>query len=100
MKSFHHSGFADPGTLLRAKQAAGASIGVCIPTLNEEGTIARIVSCLRGALVERVPLLDELLVIDSGSTDRTRELAAESGATVHLASSILPGAGPRTGKGE
>lgn len=100
MKTFHHSDFADAERLLAAKRSQSTSISLCIPTLNEEGTIARIVSCLREALVERVPLLDELVVIDSGSTDRTRELAAESGAAVHLAPEILPGQGERSGKGE
>lgn len=100
MKTFHHHDFSDAGRLLEAKQHQGVTLSVCIPTLNEEGTIARIVSCLREALVEEVPLLDELVVIDSGSTDRTRELAAESGAAVHLAPEILPQLGERTGKGE
>jgi glucosyl-3-phosphoglycerate synthase len=100
LKTFHHSHFADPATLLAAKRAQATTLSLCIPTLNEEGTIARIVSCLRTTLIEQVPLLDELVVIDSGSTDRTRELAAESGADVHLASDILPERGQRTGKGE
>ncbi len=100
LKTFHHTDFADPQRLLAAKRAQSTSLSVCIPTLNEEGTIARIVSCLREALVDRVPLIDELVVIDSGSTDRTRELAAESGAAVHLAADILPDHGNRTGKGE
>lgn len=100
MKAFHHSDFADPLDLLERKQAGRLTVSVCIPTLNEEGTIARIVSCLHEELVLRTPLIDELIVIDSGSTDRTRELAVESGATVHLASNILPGEGPACGKGE
>ncbi|BCX50236.1 glucosyl-3-phosphoglycerate synthase [Haloferula helveola] len=100
MKTFHHHDFADPAALLATKQASGTSISVCIPTLNEEGTIARIISCLRDSLVESVPLIDELVVIDSGSTDRTRLLAEESGAVVHLANDILPFHGKRTGKGE
>lgn len=100
MKTFHHLDFADPVPLLETKRAARLRISVCIPTLDEEGTIARIVDCLRVSLVERCPLIDELMVIDSGSTDRTRELAAESGAEVHLASNLLPDQGHRTGKGE
>ena len=100
MKTFHHAEFSDPAALLAEKQRQGLSLSLCIPTLNEEGTIARIVACLREALVLKVPLLDELVVIDSGSTDRTRELAAESGASVHLASRILPDHGDRIGKGE
>lgn len=100
MKTFHHREFADLDALVAAKRRRGESISLCIPTLNEEGTIARIVECLREALIERRPLLDELVVIDSGSTDRTRALAAEAGAEVALAAEILPDRGLRTGKGE
>ena len=58
------------------------------------------VSVLKEALVEQHRLLDELVVIDSGSTDRTRQLAADAGAEVVLAADILPFHGHRTGKGE
>lgn len=100
MKTFHHHAFSDLGALVDEKRASGLSVSLCIPTLNEEGTIARIVETLRVELVERHPLLDELVVIDSGSTDRTRTLAAEAGAEVRLAEEILPFRGRRTGKGE
>ncbi|MGB6220213.1 glucosyl-3-phosphoglycerate synthase [Haloferula sp.] len=100
MRTFHHHDFADLGSLISEKEAKGLSVSLCIPTLNEEGTIARIVECMRRELVDSRPLLDELIVIDSGSTDRTRTLAAEAGAQVIEASSILPFQGKRTGKGE
>ncbi len=100
MKAFHHLHFADIAALAADKQAAGLTASLCIPTLNEEGTIARIVETLRTALIDAHPLLDELVVIDSGSTDRTRELAADAGAEVVLASDLLPFQGTRAGKGE
>lgn len=78
----------------------GLTASLCIPTLNEEGTIARIVETLRAALIDQHGILEELVVIDSGSTDRTRELAANAGADVFLASDILPFHGIRSGKGE
>ncbi len=99
-RSFHHRDFADLPALVAAKEAAGLRVSLCIPTLNEEGTIARIVSVLREELLEKHPLLDEIAVIDSGSTDRTRALAAEAGAEVVGAAQILPFHGHRTGKGE
>lgn len=99
-RSFHHRDFADLSALVAAKEAAGLRVSLCIPTLNEEGTIARIVSVLREELLEKHPLLDEIAVIDSGSTDRTRALAAEAGAEVVPAAEILPFHGHRTGKGE
>ena len=99
-RSFHHHDFSDIPALVAEKEAAGLRISLCIPTLNEEGTIARVVSVLRGELLDKHAVLDELVVIDSGSTDRTRSLAAEAGAEVVLAEHILPFQGQRSGKGE
>ncbi|QJE94240.1 glucosyl-3-phosphoglycerate synthase [Luteolibacter luteus] len=99
-RAFHHRDFSDLPALVAAKEAAGLRVSLCIPTLNEEGTIARVVSVLRDELLEKHPLLDELVVIDSGSNDRTRALAADAGAEVILASDILPFQGHRMGKGE
>ncbi|MBK1828803.1 glucosyl-3-phosphoglycerate synthase [Haloferula rosea] len=100
MKSFHHQSFADLARLVEAKQESRQTISLCIPTLNEEGTIARIVETVRHALIDKFPLLDELVVIDSESTDRTRMLAADAGAEVFLSRDILPFQGTRLGKGE
>ncbi len=50
--------------------------------------------------MERYPLIDEFAVIDSGSTDRTREIAASFGADVYLSADILPESGFKRGKGE
>lgn len=96
-RNFHHSAFADVHQL--ADQKTGR-ISICIPTLDEEETIGVIVSEIRRELMDAVPLVDELLVIDSGSTDRTRETAADAGATVHLSAEIAPEHGTYRGKGE
>ncbi|MFT4177033.1 MAG: glucosyl-3-phosphoglycerate synthase [Luteolibacter sp.] len=95
--TFHCHQFADARALLKLKNEP---ITVCIPTLNEAETIGPIVETLRRELMLDVPLVDELLVIDSGSTDATRDLAASAGATVHLASDIAPEHGHHRGKGE
>lgn len=70
-------------------------ISCVIPTLNEAATIARVLGALR-----KNPLVDEWVVVDSGSTDATREVAKAAGATVHLAGAIRPEFGPAVGKGE
>ncbi len=98
--TYHHSDFSDLSALLRAKEKAGLVISVCIPTLDEEKTIGKVIHLLKSVLQDRYPIVDELAVIDSGSSDRTREIAAESGADVYLSHEILPETGFKRGKGE
>jgi len=95
MKTFHHGEFADAAALARQKR--GRTISVCVPTLNEEDTIGDVVRALAGGLEG---FADEIAVVDSGSEDRTREVAAAAGARVFLAADVLPEAGPARGKGE
>jgi len=98
--TFHYSEFWDIRALVREKERKGLTLSLCIPTLNEEKTIGKEVVILRSELMERYPLVDELAVIDSGSTDDTRAVAASFGADVYLASEILPEEGDKRGKGE
>ena len=98
--TFHHSEFWDMQELVRAKREAGLSISLCIPTLNEERTIGKEIIVFKSELMDRYPLLDEFAVIDSGSSDRTLEIAASYGADTYLASEILPRHGSKPGKGE
>jgi len=98
--TFHYSQFSDLPALIREKNRQGLTISLCIPTLNEEQTIGREVTLFRSELQDRYPLLDEIAVIDSGSTDRTLATAAAAGADVYLAADILPEMGHRQGKGE
>ena len=98
--TFHHSDFEDLEALVEMKKKKGLSISLCIPTLNEEKTIGKEVVIFRSELMSRHELLDEIAIIDSGSTDRTREIAESFGADVYLASDILPEIEPKRGKGE
>src|SRR6478672_325782 len=97
-RRFHHQQFADAKALAGLKNSQRVS--VCIPTLNEAETIGEIVSTLRSTLVEDSGLVDEILVIDSGSDDATREIAAARGASVHLSAEIAARHGSHSGKGE
>ena len=99
-RTFHHSAFWDLRALVEAKEKAGLMISLCLPALNEEATIGKEIVILKSELKDRYPLLDEIAVIDSGSTDRTREIAADFGADVYLAEDHLPECGVRRGKGE
>ncbi len=98
--TFHHGDFWDVRALVEEKERKGLRVSLCIPTLNEEKTIGKEIVIFRSELVERYPLVDEIAVIDSGSTDNTREIAAAFGAEVYLASDILPEVGDKRGKGE
>ena len=98
--TFHHGEFWDILKLVEEKEKKGMKISLCIPTLNEEKTIGKEVLILRSELMERYPLIDEFAVIDSGSQDKTLEVAGNYGADVYLASDILPEVGDKRGKGE
>ncbi|MFI7011502.1 glucosyl-3-phosphoglycerate synthase [Streptomyces sp. NPDC050145] len=90
-----------PHQLIAAKRASGQTVSVVLPALDEEATVGQIVSVIRRELMtEAVPLVDELVVVDSGSTDRTSEVAAAAGARVVHRDAILPRLPARPGKGE
>ncbi|MEE4024823.1 glucosyl-3-phosphoglycerate synthase [Gordonia sp. PKS22-38] len=75
----------------------GRTVSVVLPALNEEETVADVIASIRplyGTLV------DELIVLDSGSTDATAERAREAGATVVSREQAVPGLEPVKGKGE
>jgi glucosyl-3-phosphoglycerate synthase len=98
--TFDAEEFRDTAKLVEAKQRQGARISLAFPTLNEGVTIGKEILVLKTELMDRVPLLDEIAVIDSGSTDRTREIASEFGAAVHSSRGILKKYGSYRGKGE
>ena len=98
-RTYHHRRF-DPSELAKAKHRAGLTVSVCIPALNEESTVGPIVDSIRSDLMERVPLVDELTVVDSSSSDRTAAEAERSGATVIQDRDVLPYLEPMAGKGE
>jgi len=99
-RTFHHSHFWDIKQLVESKEKQGLSISLCLPALNEEKTIGQEIVILKAELADRYPLLDEIAVIDSGSTDNTCEIAASFGADVHVAADYLPECGQQRGKGE
>ena len=76
------------------------TVSVVLPARNEAATVGAIVTALRHELMESLPLIDEIVVIDSGSVDRTAEVAAAAGALVVEQNSVLTEMGSQPGKGE
>ncbi|WP_028477222.1 glucosyl-3-phosphoglycerate synthase [Nocardia sp. CNY236] len=76
---------------------AGRTVSVVLPALNEERTVAEVVASIR-PLVGR--LVDELVVLDSGSTDATADRARTAGAEVITREQAVPELEPVPGKGE
>jgi glucosyl-3-phosphoglycerate synthase len=98
--TWHHSKFSDINALIDLKERKGLKISLAFPTLNEEATIGKEILIIRTELMDRYPLLDEIVVIDSSSKDNTRKVAEQFGARVFTSKVILPKYGSFRGKGE
>ena len=99
-RTWHHSRFSDIAHLVELKERKGLTISLAFPTLNEEATIGKEILVIRTELMDRYPLLDEIVVIDSSSKDSTRKVAERYGAKVFESKDILPRHGSHRGKGE
>ena len=100
MVASHHWSDWSLEELLEAKAVGSHSVSLVVPARNEAATVGDVVTRVREALVETVALLDEVVVIDSDSTDATSSVAADAGAKVFTAAEIRPDLGTFPGKGE
>jgi glucosyl-3-phosphoglycerate synthase len=78
----------------------GTTVSLVVPARNEAATVGDVVSRVREALVDTVALVDEIVVIDSDSSDATYAVAESAGAIVHRSAEIRPDLGTHPGKGE
>jgi glucosyl-3-phosphoglycerate synthase len=98
--TYHTREFMDLERLLQLKEDQGVSISLALPALNEEQTVGTVIQTIKTTLMDQIPLLDEMVLIDSGSEDQTRNIAADLGVPVYIHQEILPQYGAYTGKGE
>jgi nucleotide-binding universal stress UspA family protein len=98
--TFHASEFRDIRKLVELKERHGLMVSLGLPALNEEKTIGLVIKRIKGPLMDRMPLIDQLVVIDSDSSDRTAEIASDLGVPVVRHSDVLPELGSHVGKGE
>jgi glucosyl-3-phosphoglycerate synthase len=99
IREFHHEHFLPLSTLAGKKQSSGATISLVIPTLNESKTVGAIIEKAKKELMEDVHLLDEIIVMDSNSSDGTAAVARQAGATVFNVADIVPQFEAPPGKG-
>ncbi|RSN57342.1 glucosyl-3-phosphoglycerate synthase [Amycolatopsis sp. WAC 04182] len=99
MSWFERRTWQNPGWTVEDIVAAKGdrTVSVVLPALDEEDTVAQVVGTVRPLLGT---VVDELVVMDSGSTDATAELAARAGARVVHREDVLPDLPPVPGKGE
>jgi glucosyl-3-phosphoglycerate synthase len=93
-RTFHHAEFAS-AKVLEAK--AGRTVSVCIPARDEGSTVGSVVRAVVQPFLASAGgngLVDEVIVLDDGSTDDTAEQAEDAGARV------VRGHEPGGGKGQ
>ena len=98
--TFSSNEFSNLKQLMAFKEDQGITISLALPALNEEITVGKVITTIKKALMDNVPLLDEIVLIDSDSTDQTRQIAKDLGIPVHIHQELLPKLGTRRGKGE
>jgi glucosyl-3-phosphoglycerate synthase len=90
----------EPHELAHLKHEAGHRISVIIPARDEEATVGEVAGHLVTSLQHGSGLVDEVLVVDADSRDRTGAVAAAAGARVVRQADVLPELGTHPGKGE
>lgn len=76
-KRFDYGQFSDIAQLQKQKLLQGDSVAVVVPTLNEEANLRKVLSYIKENLQDEIPFVDELIVLDGGSIDKTCEIAKE-----------------------
>ncbi|MCC7187371.1 MAG: glucosyl-3-phosphoglycerate synthase [Anaerolineales bacterium] len=98
--TFHADEFSHLREEAELKKSQGLTISLALPALNEEETVGNVIRMMKRELMEKVSLLDEIVLIDSNSTDRTREIAKKEGVPVYIHQQLLGRLGARHGKGD
>ena len=97
MRRTHHWDDWSLDELLAAK--GDRVVSLVVPARNEAATVGDVVTRVRSALVETVALLDEIVVIDSDSTDATYDVATRGGCGRAPRGRDPPGPGDVPGQG-
>ncbi len=99
-RTFHHKQFSNISKLVKLKKEQDLFISLGLPTFNVEKSIGEIISVIKESLVEKYPLLDQIAIIDSHSSDATVSIAQELGVEIYFDDEVLTSMGTEQGKGE
>ncbi len=94
-RTYHHGDFP-LDDVLRAKMAGGHTVSVCIPARDEASTVGSVVRAVVAPFLASAGgngLVDEVLVLNDGSTDDTAAQAEAAGARVVASSGTAGGKG-------
>lgn len=97
LPAFHHSQFSASDLAL---SKGGRRVTVCLPASDEAATVGSIVATVVAELVDDTGLVDEVLVVDDGSSDATAAVARGAGARVVGTSGLGKGGAMWTGVSE
>ena len=97
-RTYDAADFALAAVLKNYKKKLGKRIAVILPSLNEAKTVGKVI---KTALeVQQAGIIDEVILMDSASTDNTVEIARSYGIPVYLHQQVRPELGAYRGKGE
>ncbi len=97
-RTFEAADFSLPSYLRTCKKELGVKIAIILPSLNEEKTVGNVIET--ALEVKDAGVIDDIILIDSNSTDNTISIAQSHGIPVHQHADIAPELGSYTGKGE
>lgn len=91
-KNFQEDSYSDLIKLYEKKKEMNYSVSVVFPTLEEEETIGSTLDLVISKLMKNYKIVDELIVIDGGSRDNTKQICDQYSDFVdfHLQEEILP----------
>jgi glucosyl-3-phosphoglycerate synthase len=96
-RTFHHSPYS-PARIAAARTEQGLGVSVCLPARECAQTVGEHVSALMG--LREAGAVDEVVVIDAGSSDGTAAVAERAGAVVYHEAELMPELGSVLGKGD
>jgi Glycosyltransferases, probably involved in cell wall biogenesis len=97
-RTFEAGDFSLPAVMRGGKNRKDRKVAILLPSLNEERTVGRVIET--ALEVKTAGLADEVILIDSASTDNTVAIAKSYGIPVYLHPDIAPHLGSHRGKGE